>query len=87
MVRFGAMPVGSDSLELLILLLVALLALRSQAPAGDRPLARQGMREFKDSVTGYDRDDERPRRFRPQRRPTAAPAPSRENETVRLARL
>ncbi len=44
------------------------------------------MREFKDSVTGNDKPDadaETTRSFRSATQDTTAPAPPRENETVR----
>ena len=69
--------------ELLILLLVVLVVFGpKRLPEMGRSLGK-GMREFKDSVTGNDRDEaRRPRRFRPRARPHAVPAPSRENETT-----
>jgi sec-independent protein translocase protein TatA len=73
--------------ELLILLVVVLIFFGpKRLPEMGRSLGR-GLREFKESVTGNDRDDE------PAALPTASetsasggtvatPAPARENETI-----
>ena len=56
------MPFGIGLPEILILLLVALLIFGpKRLPEMGRSLGR-GMREFKDSVTGKDDDDDEPRR-------------------------
>ena len=52
------MPFGIGAPEILILLIVALLVFGpKRLPEMGRSLGR-GMREFKDSVTGKDRDEE-----------------------------
>jgi sec-independent protein translocase protein TatA len=56
------MPFGIGIWEILILLLVVLLVFGpKRLPEMGRSLGR-GMREFKDSVSGKDDDDEQPRR-------------------------
>ncbi len=56
------MPFGIGLPEILILLLVALLVFGpKRLPEMGRSLGR-GMREFKDSVSGKDSDDDEPRR-------------------------
>jgi sec-independent protein translocase protein TatA len=63
--------------ELLILLLVILLVFGpKRLPEMGRSLGR-GMREFKDSVTGRDRDDQAELPVATQ--DTTAPAPSRDD--------
>jgi sec-independent protein translocase protein TatA len=63
--------------ELLILLLVILLVFGpKRLPEMGRSLGR-GMREFKDSVTGRDRDD--PAELPVGTQDTTAPAPSRDD--------
>ena len=55
------MPFGIGIWEILILLLVVLLVFGpKRLPEMGRSLGR-GMREFKDSITGKDDDDEQPR--------------------------
>jgi sec-independent protein translocase protein TatA len=67
--------------ELLILLLVVLVVFGpKRLPEMGRSLGK-GMREFKDSVTGNDRD-EAPAALPTASETTAVPAPSRENETT-----
>ena len=67
--------------ELLILLLVVLVVFGpKRLPEMGRSLGK-GMREFKDSVTGSDRD-EAPAALPTASETTAVPAPSRENETI-----
>jgi sec-independent protein translocase protein TatA len=67
--------------ELLILLLVVLLVFGpKRLPEMGRSLGK-GMREFKDSVTGSDRD-EQPAALPPPSETTVTTAPSRENETA-----
>jgi sec-independent protein translocase protein TatA len=81
------MPFGIGIWEILILLLVALLVFGpKRLPEMGRSLGR-GMREFKDSVTGRDRDEDEDDRFElpPSRDETvtASPsAPSRKRKTV-----
>jgi sec-independent protein translocase protein TatA len=82
------MPFGIGIWEILILLLVALLVFGpKRSPEMGRSLGR-GMREFKDSVTGRDRDEDEDDRFElpPSRDETvtASPpaAPSRKRKTV-----
>jgi sec-independent protein translocase protein TatA len=54
------MPLGISIWEILILLLVVLLLFGpKRLPEMGRSLGR-GMREFKDSISGRDDDDERP---------------------------
>jgi sec-independent protein translocase protein TatA len=66
--------------ELLILLLVILLVFGpKRLPEMGRSLGR-GMREFKDSVTGKDREEHAELPSGTQ--DTAAPAPQREHDTV-----
>jgi sec-independent protein translocase protein TatA len=65
--------------EILLLLLLALLLFGAKRlPEIGRSLGR-GMREFKDSVTGKDEDDERAE-LPVGTQDTAAPAPPRERE-------
>ena len=53
------MPFGIGATEIVILLIVALLVFGpKRLPEMGRSLGR-GMREFKDSIQGKDRDDER----------------------------
>jgi sec-independent protein translocase protein TatA len=67
--------------ELLILLLVVLLVFGpKRLPEMGRSLGK-GMREFKDSVTGNERDDH-PAALPAPSDTTATTAPSRENETA-----
>ncbi len=82
------MPLGIGWMELVILLLVALLIFGpKRLPEMGRSLGR-GMREFKDSVSGKDRDedDDRYELPAPHEEPepvSAAPsAPSRKRKTV-----
>ena len=52
------MPFGIGATEIVILLIVALLIFGpKRLPAMGRSLGR-GMREFKDSISGKDRDDD-----------------------------
>ena len=80
------MPFGIGIWEILILLLVVLLVFGpKRLPEMGRSLGR-GMREFKDSISGKDFDDE-PAHERAPELPAAeepvAPAPeSRERDTV-----
>jgi sec-independent protein translocase protein TatA len=67
--------------ELLILLVVVLIFFGpKRLPEMGRSLGR-GLREFKESVTGNDRDDE-PAALPSGTETSAAPAPARENETI-----
>ena len=78
------MPFGIGIWELLILLLVLLLVFGpKRLPEMGRQLGR-GMREFKDSVTGKDRDDDdddRPAEL-PPASSSGADTPARERESV-----
>ena len=82
------MPFGIGIWEILILLLVVLLVFGpKRLPEMGRSLGK-GMREFKDSISGNDLDDE-PRRAElpPAEQPvgtqtTSAPAPPRERDSV-----
>ena len=68
--------------EIILLLLLALLLFGAKRlPEIGRSLGR-GMREFKDSVTGKDDDDEPVRQLEPPvgTQDTTAPAPARERE-------
>ena len=56
------MPFGIGATEIIILLLVALLVFGpKRLPEMGRSLGK-GMREFKDSISGKDPDDEQPQR-------------------------
>jgi sec-independent protein translocase protein TatA len=71
------MPFGISAWELLILLLVVLLVFGpKRLPEMGRSLGK-GMREFKDSISGKESDDERPQ--------IAATTAAPENETARPA--
>ena len=78
------MPFGIGWVEILILLLVALLLFGpKRLPEMGRSLGK-GLREFKDSVTGNDKDDDRPADV-PAELPTASVesrAAERERDTV-----
>jgi sec-independent protein translocase protein TatA len=75
------MPFGIGIWELLILLLVLLLVFGpKRLPEMGRQLGR-GMREFKDSVTGKDDDDDRQAEL-PPAQPASSDAPVRERETL-----
>ncbi len=82
------MPFGIGIWEILILLLVVLLVFGpKRLPEMGRSLGK-GMREFKDSISGNDVDDE-PRRAElpPAEQPigtqtTSAPAPPRERDSL-----
>jgi sec-independent protein translocase protein TatA len=75
------MPFGIGIWELLILLLVLLLVFGpKRLPEMGRQLGR-GMREFKDSVTGKDGDDDRAAEL-PPASTTSADVPARERETL-----
>jgi sec-independent protein translocase protein TatA len=77
------MPFGIGLPEILILLLVALLIFGpKRLPEMGRSLGR-GMREFKDSVSGKDVDeDEDRRRELSAPREDVAPVPPRERDSV-----
>ncbi len=67
--------------ELLILLVVVLIFFGpKRLPEMGRSLGR-GLREFKESVTGNDRDDE-PAALPAANETTTSPTPARENETI-----
>ena len=73
------MPFGIGATEIIILLLVALLVFGpKRLPEMGRSLGK-GMREFKDSISGKDPDDE-------QRQPELAGSTTGENEPVVTAR-
>ena len=70
--------------EIILLLLLALLLFGAKRlPEIGRSLGK-GMREFKDSVSGNDKDDEPVRQLEPPvgTQDTTAPAPAREHDTV-----
>ncbi|HWG54993.1 MAG TPA: twin-arginine translocase TatA/TatE family subunit [Gaiellaceae bacterium] len=81
------MPFGIGIWEILILLLVVLLVFGpKRLPEMGRSLGR-GMREFKDSISGKDLDDDEPVHKRqaselPPAEPVAPPAESRERDSV-----
>ncbi|MDQ4030503.1 MAG: twin-arginine translocase TatA/TatE family subunit [Actinomycetota bacterium] len=80
------MPFGIGVWEILILLLVALLVFGpKRLPEMGRSLGR-GMREFKDSISGKDEDDDRaelpPARSDAEVREPAETAPARERDAV-----
>ena len=82
------MPFGIGIWEMLILLLVLLLVFGpKKLPEMGRQLGK-GMREFKDSVSGsdkddrYDRFDDEPAELPPAPRETASTARERERDTV-----
>jgi sec-independent protein translocase protein TatA len=71
------MPFGIGATEIIILLIVALLVFGpKRLPEMGRSLGR-GMREFKDSISGKDADDDARRELAP---------PNDENEPVVTAR-
>ena len=73
------MPFGIGATEIVILLIVALLVFGpKRLPEMGRSLGR-GMREFKDSISGKDRDDDRPEL--PQGETEPVPA-ARERDTT-----
>ena len=72
------MPFGISVWELMILLLVILLVFGpKRLPEMGRQLGK-GMREFKDSITGKDEDDEDRAELPIGTQDTTAPAPPRE---------
>ena len=77
------MPFGIGIWEIAILLLVALLIFGpKRLPEMGRSLGR-GMREFKDSITGKDDDDDQPREIPPAAQDETVPgAPPRERDSV-----
>ena len=78
------MPFGIGWVEILILLLVALLLFGpKRLPEMGRSLGK-GLREFKDSVTGNDKDDDRPADVPAELPPPAVEsrAAERERDTV-----
>lgn len=75
------MPFGVSVWELLILLLVILLVFGpKRLPEMGRQLGK-GMREFKESITGKDDDDDQVE-LPVGTQDTTAPAPSRERDSV-----
>jgi sec-independent protein translocase protein TatA len=73
------MPFGISVWELLILLLVILLVFGpKRLPEMGRQLGK-GMREFKDSITGKDEDDDDRSELPIGTQDTTAPAPPRES--------
>ena len=74
------MPNVSPSEIILLLLLALLLFGAKRLPEIGRSLGT-GMREFKDSVTGKNRDEERSE-LPVGTQDTTAPAPPREHDTV-----
>jgi sec-independent protein translocase protein TatA len=81
------MPFGIGIWEILILLLVVLLVFGpKRLPEMGRSLGK-GMREFKDSISGIEKDEEPQPQLPPPEQPTAtqttsAPAPPRERDSV-----
>jgi sec-independent protein translocase protein TatA len=79
------MPFGIGVWEILILLLVALLVFGpKRLPEMGRSLGR-GMREFKDSITGKDDDEDEVERTLPPRAPedeAVSASAARERETT-----
>ena len=81
------MPFGIGIWEILILLLVVLLVFGpKRLPEMGRSLGK-GMREFKDSISGIEKDEEPRHELPPPEQPTAtqataAPAPPRERDSV-----
>ena len=79
------MPFGIGWMELVIVLLVALLVFGpKRLPEMGRSIGR-GMREFKDSLTGSDRDDDEDdheRRLQAPEDEAAVTASARERETT-----
>jgi sec-independent protein translocase protein TatA len=76
------MPFGISVWELLILLVVILLVFGpKRLPEMGRQLGK-GMREFKDSITGKDDDEEERVELPVGTQDTTAPAPPRERDTV-----
>jgi sec-independent protein translocase protein TatA len=78
-------PFGIGIWEILILLLVALLVFGpKRLPEMGRSLGR-GMREFKDSISGIEKDEDRaelPPARKDDEAVTAPSAPQRERDTV-----
>ena len=75
------MPFGVSLWEILILLLVVLLVFGpKRLPEMGKSLGK-GMREFKDSISGKDSDDERAE-LPVGTQDTTAPAPSRDRDAV-----
>ena len=70
-------------LEILVILVVALVVFGpKRLPEMGRSLGR-GMREFKESITGKDDDDEQPREIPPPAQDETVPgAPPRERDSV-----
>ena len=82
------MPFGVGVWEILVLLLVVLLVFGpKRLPEMGRSLGR-GMREFKDSISGKDLDDEEPvhrqlaTELPPAEEPVAPAQPARERDSV-----
>jgi sec-independent protein translocase protein TatA len=81
------MPFGIGIWEILILLLVVLLVFGpKRLPEMGRSLGK-GMREFKDSISGIEKDEEPQPQLPPPEQPTAtqatsAPAAPRERDSV-----
>ena len=76
------MPFGIGIWEILILLLVVLLVFGpKRLPEMGRSLGK-GMREFKDSISGKDDDDDRPLRELHAADEPSVPAEQRERDTV-----
>ena len=76
------MPFGIGATEIIILLVVALLVFGpKRLPEMGRSLGR-GMREFKDSISGNDKDDDREPDALPPVREDTSTAAARERDTV-----
>jgi len=66
-----------------VIILIVLLVVfgPKRLPEMGRSLGR-GMREFKDSITGKDDDDDEPREIPPPAQDETVPAPPRERDSV-----
>ena len=68
-------------LEIVLVLVIVLVIFGPKRLPGLGKQLGTGLREFKESVTGNDRDDE-PAALPSASETTASPTPSRENETI-----
>ena len=74
------MPLGIGPLELVIVLAILIIIFGPKRLPGLGRSLGTGMREFKDSVTGGNKDDEEPAELSPA--PTVAAAARRETEVA-----